>query len=313
MAQTTCKWGAAATIKADTREILNFAAHHLDLGAHRLYFYLDADNSEAFALLKAHPKVRVQLRDAPYWEKNGGLPAKHETRQSLNATHAYHRRVEVDWLAHIDVDEFLWPGDIPLANRLAELPNNVLCARARPIESLAGDGDAFKGYMPPDGRREERVKRLYPNFGRHVRGGFLSHLQGKLFVRTGVEDLVIKIHNIYLGKVENPGHAELDGVDLCHVHARDWEDWYANYQYRLTRGAYAADMAPARDRDRGGMSMHELLTMIESEEGIAGLRAFYDELCADTPEFRVRLESEGLLRIRPLNLDAKRQKHFPDF
>jgi hypothetical protein len=313
MADKSCKWGTVSTIKADARDILNFAAFHIEQGAHRLYIYLDADCPGAFDLLKSHPKVRVQLRDAAFWERKGGLPEKHENRQTLNATHAYNRRVEVDWLAHIDVDEFMWSGTTPLASHLSQLSPDVLCARVRPIESLAGNGHAFKGYMPADGSRDKRLKRLYPRFGRHMTGGFLSHVQGKLLVRTGLDDMNIKIHNVYQGSIENPGHTELDAVDLCHVHARDWDDWLQNYRYRLMRGAYAADMAPNRDRAQGGVSKHELLTMIEEAEGEDGLRAFYDELCADTPEFRARLDAEGLLRIRDLNLDTLRRKHFPDF
>jgi hypothetical protein len=59
--------------------------------------------------------------------------------------------------------------------------------------------------------------------------------------------------------------------------------------------------------------MHELLSAIEAEDGEAGLRAFYDELCADSPQLRERLDREGLLRLRDLNLTGLRQKHFPEF
>ena len=35
------RWGIVSTIKASEREILDFAAYHLELGAHRLYLYIN--------------------------------------------------------------------------------------------------------------------------------------------------------------------------------------------------------------------------------------------------------------------------------
>ena len=308
------RWGLSATIKAPTADILNFAAHHLELGAHRLYIYLDAPDDRAFALLKAHPKIRVQLRDEAFWiDKKGKVPPKHQTRQALNATHAYRRRAEVDWLIHMDVDEFLWPTRIPLAEHLATLAANILCARVRPIESLAGDGTVFKGFMPADGRRDAITHRIYPKFGRHVKCGFLSHVEGKLLVRTGLPDVTVRIHNIQQGETLNPNTVELPEVDLCHLHARDWEDWLSHYRFRLSKGSYRSELAPARDPELGGMTIHDLLCLIEEDQGEPGLKAFYNELCADTPMLRTRLQDEGLLKIRDLGLEVKRRKQFPDF
>ena len=44
-----------------------------------------------------------------------------------------------------------------------------------------------------------------------------------------------------------------------------------------------------------------------------GLRAFFDEVAADTPRLRAALSERGLLRRVDLPLDALRRKHFPDF
>ena len=100
-------WGLSATIKAPAAEILRFVAYHLGQGAHRLYIYLDDDNPTAFAACKAHPKIRVTHCDDAHWRtlNNGRRPVKHQVRQAFNATHAYNRPAEVDWLIHIDVDE----------------------------------------------------------------------------------------------------------------------------------------------------------------------------------------------------------------
>jgi Glycosyl transferase family 2 len=306
------KWGLVATIRAPAKDILNFAAYHLDLGAHRLYLYLDAANPEAFGPLKAHPKIRVITCDDTYWRKSGQpRPAKHQLRQTANATRAYARRAEVDWLIHIDVDEFLWP-ETTMAQHLEDLGPDIQCARIRPVESLAGDGTVFKGFIPAGRDRAATVERLYPNYGRFMKGGFLSHVAGKLFLRTGLGPLTVRIHNVFNGSEMNPGQTELRQVALCHCHAKNWEDWIAAYRYRLTKGAYREELPPAQPREKGGMRVHDLLNHIESTGGEAGLRGFYNEFCADTPESRAALKAENLLRICDLRLAARRRKHFPE-
>lgn len=316
------KWGIVSTIKAPAEAILNFAAYHLEAGAHRLFLYLDAPCPAARPLLKAHPKIRVFDCDDASWQhrRKGGKPEKHQVRQSLNATRAYRRQAgDIDWLAHIDVDEFLWASS-PIAEVLYGLPDSSLSARSRPIEALAGDGTAFKGYVPNGPDRGAVVGRLYPRYGEHLNGGFLSHVQGKVFVRTGLPDITLRIHNLFQstatasgGDIENPGLQELPQVDLCHFHAPDWQHWLAHYRFRLKSGSYRKSLKPARPRDKGGITLHDLMKAIEDEEGTEGLRAFYDEICNDSPALRDRLEKEGLLRVRALQIASARMKHFPQF
>ena len=41
------RWAIVSTIKAPTKDILNFAAHYLSLGATHLYLFLDFPDPEA--------------------------------------------------------------------------------------------------------------------------------------------------------------------------------------------------------------------------------------------------------------------------
>ncbi|WPZ20731.1 glycosyltransferase family 2 protein [Sulfitobacter faviae] len=308
---TTTKWGLVATILAPAEEIRRFAAYHLEAGAHRLYLYLDAENPEAFESLKAHPKIRVTTCDEAYWQRLcGKRPQKHQVRQSQNATRAYNRADDVDWLIHMDVDEFL-VSDRPVDEVLATLPPAQKITRIRPMEALAGDGTAFKAFIPNGPERAQIVSALYPTYGDYVKGGFLSHLAGKVFVRTGMAEVRLQIHNAFQNDTMIDGPEQQPGIDLAHLHAKSWPEWLAAYRYRLEKGSYRADLAPNRPRDRGGLSMHELFSMIESEGGEPGLRAFFDEVCADTPELRETLKDHGLLRLAELDLDAKVSRHFP--
>jgi glycosyl transferase family 2 len=307
------RWGLAATVKAPAADILAFAAYHLDMGAHRLHLFLDEPNPQTLVHLKAHPKIRVTTCDESYWKRiNKRRPVKHQVRQSLNATFAYHHKAEVDWLIHMDVDEFLW-SDVQIDVALAALPACVQSARIRPIEAMAGDGTAFKAFIPANKNRDATVTRLYPTYGDYVKGGFLSHVQGKVFVRTGVPDMELRIHSVFQNGDRDVDQTELADIDLCHCHAPSWDRWMDTFQYRLEKGSYRPDLSPAKPRAQGGVTLHELLSQILNEEGINGLRAFYQEVCADTPVLRQRLESEGLLKIRNLDLGTKIRKHFSNF
>ncbi|MEL6467198.1 MAG: glycosyltransferase family 2 protein [Pseudomonadota bacterium] len=305
------KWGLSATIKASPADILRFTAHHIELGAHRLYIYLDDDNRAAFASLKAHAKVRVQICDKTHWDKLcGRRPVKHQVRQTANATHAYNRRTEVDWLIHMDADEFLVPH-LPISDALSALPATSILARVRPMERLGGKGGAFKAYIPAGPQRTMIARQIYPTFGVYLRGGFVSHVLGKVFVRTGLRGLTVKIHHAFQEDKPLPGQ-DLARVDLAHCHATSWDTWRTAYDYRLDKGSYRQELKAAADKGNGGMNLHALFQSLTSDCGEAGLRSFYDEVIGDSPELRGRLKAHGLLRLVDLNLDAAVKKHFPD-
>lgn len=304
-------WGVVATVKAEARAILGFAAWHLEQGAHRLYIYLDAPCPAAEAALRAHPKCRVKLCDDAWWAQRGGRPSEHQPRQSKNASHALRRKPEVDWLAHIDVDEFLFSTkDIDAT--LRALPAECLCARIRPREALAPmPEDApetlwLKSFHLARPAREDATERAYPEFGRYLNGGFLSHVAGKLFARTGA-DLRFKIHNVFQEDNNNPGQIECRDIALAHIHAENWETWRARFDYRLAHGAYRAGLKPAPGSQT---SLHELFRALSETEGDAGLRRFYDEVCRASPALRARLQDEGLLSKLELDLAPRISRQF---
>ena len=307
------KWGIVSTVLAPPAEVLRFVAYHLELGAHRIYIFLDDEIPEAYRPLKAHPKVRVQTCTPEWWRKRKKKrPVKHQPRQTLNATRAYKRVDDVDWLAHIDVDEFMVPTR-PVADVLADLPASVDVGRMRPMEQLAdGDGTAFKAYLPPGPERNNITNDIFPTYGNYLRGGFVSHSSGKVFIRTGMPDITIRIHKAFRGDDEIVDIRELTQIDLAHCHAPSWTQWYSRYRYRLEKGAYRADLDPGRKEKIGQLSLNALFTFLEQENGEAGLRAFHDEVAADTQYLRDKLDQHGLLRQVDLKLDEALERHFPD-
>ncbi len=297
------------------RAILDFAAWHLELGAHRVYLYLDDDAPRTFAVLKAHPKIRVVQTDDAWWAKRNGRPDKHQARQTANARHANNRKPEVDWLAHIDIDEFLLPTS-PVSEQLSALPADALCARIRPVEALApGSGTApgetaFKAFHLDQGARQRAARVCFPTWGPQLSGGFLSHVAGKLFFRAGTKGLQVRIHNVILNGIQNPGQVPLTGIELGHFHAHSWEHFLASFRFRLSRGSYRADLKP-QVRQADAVNLHALFRGIEAAGGETALRAFFDEVCVADRALCDRLEAEGLLRRRTMNLGQLRARHFP--
>lgn len=311
------RWGVCATIKAKADDVLRFAAYHLDAGADRIWIYLDEDNPKAYEGLNAHPQCIVITCDDAYWQRIfGRRPVKHQVRQSQNATRTLARASAVDWLLHADVDEFL-VAPRPVTEMLSALPESALTARVRPMEVLAqenrtGGARAFKAFIPSGPDRQKTVRALYPTYGGYVKGGFLSHVAGKIFVRTIRPEMVLRIHNARLEDDKNPGEVALDEVALAHLHATDWRSWMRDFDYRLAKGAYRSDLAPVGAPENGGVTLNTFFNLLVERQGTDGLRAFFNEVCADTPLLRDRLSAHGLLRLHDLGLDAKMQQYFPN-
>ena len=212
----------------------------------------------------------------------------------------------------MDVDEYL-VADRPIADILAQCPTDPPATRIRPMEQLSGDPSVFKDFIPSGPDRARIVAELYPTYGAYLKGGFLSHLAGKVFVRTGLPNMHLRIHNVFQKGDMLACHDAATGISLAHAHAKSWDDWIGAYRYRVTKGSYRPELRPNRPYDQGGLSLNDLFSMIEDESGEVGLRRFFDEVCADTPQLRARLRSHGLLREVDLGLSDHLATHFPRF
>lgn len=311
MTSSRPSWGLVSTVKASNPAILRFCAHHLSLGATRIYLFLDDPDAQITECLTAHPQIDVIRCDATYWDnRNVRRPIKHQVRQTMNATHAYALAADVDWLAHIDVDEFLMP-ESSVTQELSTLPKEAICARVTPVEVLADTQELFKRKVPKGPDYHAIMAQIYPRFGHLVKAGFLSHVQGKLFVKTGVSGIRYRIHNILKDGESNPGLVQLDGMELAHFHAPSWAEFLSSYEFRLRKGSYRADLKPNFPRDVGGVTLHEALTTLEIEQGTAGLREFYEEMSTPRQELVSKLETHGLLKRRLLSPDKAVADLFP--
>ncbi|WP_299687144.1 glycosyltransferase family 2 protein [uncultured Tateyamaria sp.] len=294
----TLRWGIVTTVKAPLLQIARFSAYHLDLGVHRMHIHLDTPDP-AIAARLAHPRIQFIQCDATYWQdRPDRTTSTHQMRQIYNASRVY-RATSLDWLAHIDVDEFiLAPG--PLPDLLARVSADDTHVNLSPVEMMDTQGDPhhFKRYARASKRRV-----IYPTFGEYIKGGFLSTTSPKVFARTGLQNVSLGIHALrHFGNKVWSG-ASLPGLELGHAHAPDFETFRRHMTYRLDKGSY--------HNRKGKMNPIGLLirTLLEDPDPDA-LRALHRELSSPTPDRLERLNDAGLLRTETLNLDAKVAQHF---
>jgi hypothetical protein len=289
-------WAVVATVKAPAEKVLAFVAHHLSLGAARVFLYFDDPDDPARTALAAFDRVTATACTGAYWEDRGGRHDRHQNRQSRNARDAY-GRCAADWLTHIDADEFLLPRR-PVADLLAGIPADTLFARLEPFEAVhdpdlpedINTARVFRGalrprHAPPGDAASAADLGINPD-------GLLSHANGKVIFRTGIRGLVPRIHSVFLHgtRLGAPNwHPELK---LLHFHAQDWPAWREALPFRLTRGAY--QYRPGLQAFLQGASGDEIAH-------------FYRRTQMMTPERVAALETEGRVIVADLGLRRKVQ------
>lgn len=287
------RWGIVSTIKAPLGQIARFIAHHIDLGAHRIHIHLDVPD-HALAERLAHPRVRFTQCNADYWaNKPNRARETHQMRQVFNATRVY-RMSKLDWLAHIDVDEFLLPS-APLPEMLANADPNAPFVQIIPSEMMDSAGEPHHFKRPCHGTVKRRI---YPTYGAHVPGGFISTQSPKLIARTGLADIRQGIHALRLGGRIVRGGTTIDGLELGHAHAPDFETFQRHMTYRLAKGSY-------HDRKGHMNPLGHLIRALMDDPDPNALRAFHAEMCVASPERLDLLAAHDMLITRELNLDAK--------
>lgn len=298
------RWGTVTLARAPLARLARFAAHHLDMGASRVHLFLDEPDADAVAYLTRHPAIRVTVCDAGWWatQKKPRMKA-HQLRQAWVATQTY-QRCDLDFLAHIDVDEFiLSPGS--LTGHLAALPADIAALHLPPVELLAGTGDLFK-LTPQDAGQDRAVlEEIYPNFGGYLKGGFISHREGKLIARCGIAGVRFGLHALLQNGQPASNRLTPPGLYLGHAHAPDWDTFRQHLDFRLQQGSY-------RKTDDKVLGLRDILDMVQAEDGEAGLRGFFTEVCEGNDRLIAALEGNAMLLRHPLDLDAKVRRVFGD-
>lgn len=303
----TLKWGIVSTIKAPIGAVAQFAAWHLDAGADHIHIHLDVPD-EGLANRLAHPKIRFTQCTNGYWEN---APEKsrqtHQMRQAYNASRSY-QNSHLDWLMHIDVDEFLL-SYMPLSNHLAQAQPDSAFVRLHPVEMMARVDSAprqstyFKRTRKHVKQPKSILETIYPTYGAHVPEGFISYSGGKNMVRTGIPDVRLGIHaTLHKGLKLSNGASTID-IAIGHAHAPTWDKFKRHLEFRMAKGSY-------RQRKSNNNQLSNILQLISQENDGKELRAFFNEMCLATPERLDLLRAHGMLLEWRMDLNEKVERHF---
>lgn len=302
------RWGVVATLKAPLIDIAGFAAYHLSLGADQVFLYLDDPQERDITYLKDNDKIDITACDTAWWARQRRpRNAAHQRRQMYNATHAY-QRCSLDWLAHIDVDEFILPTS-PIREALARVPAQDAALQMPSAELLAplqpADLPRYFKLTPRQGGQPSHVREdIYPTYGSHLRGGFISHIDGKLFVRTGLENVTIGIHSLLFQGLAAQNQHRQSALRLGHAHAPSWEIFERHLDFRLAKGSYRK-RDTGRKRDAHDFRLHDIIDYLRETEGTPGLRHLFEEVNAATPTLLQALRTHNMLVEHPLDLNRK--------
>lgn len=239
---TGVEWGLVSTVKAPPEKVAAFVAHHLGLGAARIWLYFDDPEDPAFDMVSRWPQVTPVRCDDIRWAAAGSRPDRHQNRQSRNAQAAW-RACRLPWIGHVDVDEFLHPV-IPVAEILGAVPPDQPTLRMEPYEAMHDPAlpddiftaRQFRGALKP--RFAHLRRAVLGAYADILPEGHLSHTNGKSFFRTGIPGLSPRLHGAFLNGERLPGPPFDRRLPLLHFHAQDREDWLTALPFRLTRGAY---------------------------------------------------------------------------
>lgn len=287
MDHQTPRWGLVLLAREPEVLVLAQLCWHLAQGASKIHLYLDDPSDPVAQAAAMLPGVQVTRCDAAFWNAVAGeRPALQTRRQTLVATHAY-RRTKVDWLIHLDTDEFLWMRR-PLAAELAAhsalqgyiaLPNFERAFTRPDPEQL------FEGVFRVPLRGKKPLPDVLAGQAPFTSKGVSGHASGKACVRTGF-DMVLQPHAPRQNGAV-PQSVRATSTVVLHF------DGLTPLHWLLKLKRYAAHPSAEWEKFLGQHRRAQLLHAQAHDDDPAAMRAFHDrlKLCKDVRS----LEAAGLV------------------
>lgn len=229
------RWGIVLMAREPAVLVLVHLAWHIAAGAEELHLYLDDPDDPVAAPAAALPGVRVTRCDAAFWagHPTGRRPGLITARQAHCATRAY-RACGVDWLVHLDADEFL--AGAPLAETLARHPDHpgavVIPVRER-VYARPDPTGLFEGLWRIPQPPPRRGHPLLAPLAAFAPAGVLGHALGKSATRTG---LAVRLHCHFpkpLGEGRELPMRRAEETVLLHVDGLTPAHWLAKQRARI--------------------------------------------------------------------------------
>ncbi|WP_299546571.1 glycosyltransferase family 2 protein [uncultured Tateyamaria sp.] len=308
------RWGVVLTVNEPSALVESNVRWHLATGAKAVFVFLDDPHDPSKNILQGIPGCTVQLCDDTYWQARRpekGRPPSQMRRQTINANRTQNR-CDLDWLFHIDADEFIWQdGDLGAELTTHEDPRTELnlpvCERLFPTgqQQSLFEG-AFRATSDLTPENAETAFGLYAPF---MKRGQYSHGAGKSGVRVGA-GLRLGVHNATrIGSEGRQRRAakristtsrvlHFDGLTPLH-----WLTKVLRYR-QISPEVQSKILQPHR--------AGQIAWMMERADTVDTALQAHHSMFALTDERRAQLDAFGLLRDIPFEPDQVLGAHCPD-
>jgi hypothetical protein len=120
-------------------QTIAFINYHKKIGVNLIFIFYDNPYDDIISKVEGMEVVTAIPCDDDYWLQHKGRPNSIEKRQNINSDHAVRlcRELNIDWLLHIDVDEF-FHYDLrgTISEYFAMLDDNIVTVRFPVCESI---------------------------------------------------------------------------------------------------------------------------------------------------------------------------------
>ena len=291
------RWGLVMTVREPAQLVLANVVYHLSSGASEVHVFLDDPADPVGPLLEQIEGCVVTLCDADHWDRvNGGKrPERQTRRQSLNATSVY-RASGLDWLVHLDADEFLYQRR-PLVEELAHTPRQPGYLAIETRERICRQGraadDIFSGaFRVPFRGRDAFLPAIFGELSGFTTCGLAGHAAGKAAVPVGFE-YRISIHAPRSGEGNRLPPLHATSTHLLHFDGLTPEHWLRKLNAYQAQGP------------KGLVGPHRLAQLEFMQEGCQtdqDRRDFHDLLKTVDADEEARLSALGLIEDLPFDI-----------
>ena len=276
------KIGVAVTVRADISIIDQFVDYYLSKDYDQVIIFLD-DPEFNFIPSKHVFNANVEFIkcDNEYWSKINRLrfdqtaknirPDSIEQRQFCNY-HFANSLSYCDWLANIDIDEFIF-SEFNLKDILTVLPKNIFSIRMRPFEAVysesVGVNDIFNTrYFKVSSRRNNKNSNDFYDSNLLSNGGFWGHKLGKIFARTN--ELIKRMSNHTLEPLNDnlSCDVEFDFIKLLHFEGMSCDSFIEKQKRRFSRDVIVTKMS---GREFKRLSYFKEVYDVDGDKGLTSL------------------------------------------
>jgi len=121
------------------KQTIAFISYHQKIGIDHIFIFFDNPNDEIITSVSSIDIVTAIPCNQNYWQQHQGRPDSIEKRQNINADHGVNlcRKLNVEWLLHIDVDEFFnYDSNGTVTEFFEKFPDYIVTVRFPVCEAI---------------------------------------------------------------------------------------------------------------------------------------------------------------------------------